>query len=116
MWELQFEIETRCSLNCVHCSSLKMRQHKNRYYTDDDLINFIKLFETSLHIYFTGGDPINYKTLPALCKEIQGISQDIGMGLYSTGNHLYNSFINENFAKELYNNGVEDFYFSIYGL
>ena len=60
MWELQFEIETKCSLNCVHCSSFEMRQHKNRYYTDDDLINFIKLFETSLHIYFTGGEPINY--------------------------------------------------------
>ena len=77
MWELQFEIETKCSLNCVHCSSFEMRQHKNRYYTDDDLINFIKLFETSLHIYFTGGEPINYKMLPVLCKEIQEISQNI---------------------------------------
>ena len=114
MWELQFEIETKCSLNCVHCSSFEMRQHKNRYYTDDDLINFIKLFETSLHIYFTGGEPINYKMLPVLCKEIQEISPNIRMGLYSTGNHLCNSFINEKFAKELHDNGVEDFYFSIY--
>lgn len=114
MWELQIEIETSCALNCVHCSSLTMRQHTERCYSDDDLLNFIKLFESSLHIYYTGGEPINYEKLPVLCKKITEISPTAKMGLYSTGNHSKYSFVNETFAKELKDNGIYEFYFSIY--
>ncbi len=114
MWELQFEIETSCSLNCIHCSSLEMRQQEMRSYTDDDLLNFVKLFESSLHIYFTGGEPINYSRLPFLCNEIQNNTYNAKIGIYSTGNHSKQLYINEDFAKELKKSGIVDCYFSIY--
>ena len=114
MWELQFEIETSCSLNCVHCSSLEMRKQEIRSYTDDDLLNFVKLFKSSLHIYFTGGEPINYSRLSILCNEIQKNAYNAKIGIYSTGNHSKQIYINEDLAKELKKSGVVDCYFSIY--
>lgn len=114
MWELQVEIEPRCALNCVHCSSLEMRQLGNRLYSDNDLVEFLKLFDSATYIYFTGGEPINYSNLPVLCSQIRNETNDMKMGLYSTGNHSEINYMDENLAKKLKDSGIDDCYFSIY--
>lgn len=114
MWELQFEIESKCSLNCVHCSSLETRASKSREYTDDELIDFLKVFHSPLNIHLTGGDPINYANLSILCNKIQSAVVDSKIGIYSTGNNSNSNPINDTYAIELKNSGVTDFYFSIY--
>ncbi len=114
MWELQFEIEPSCFLNCVHCSSLEMRQSGMRHYSDNNLVDFLKLISSPTCIYFTGGEPINYSNLPALCAKIKNEINDVKIGLYSTGNQYETNYIDENLAKILRDSGIEDCYFSIY--
>ena len=114
MWELQFEIETSCSLNCVHCSSLKMRQQGIRAYSDDNIIDFVKLFNSSLQIYLTGGEPLNYTELASLCNKIHNENNQTKIGIYSTGNFSNNSYINGKVAKKLKECSVDNIYFSIY--
>ena len=74
-YELQFEIETRCLLDCIHCSSLEMRLNGKRGYSADDLHRFISCFADNAHVYFTGGEPLLFEGLLKLCKSL---SDDYG--------------------------------------
>ena len=69
-YELQFEIENACLLDCVHCSSADMRRNGLRRYSDEDLLKFISLFMGKTHIYFTGGEPLLYENLLNLFTQI----------------------------------------------
>lgn len=44
-YEIQFEIETNCLLDCIHCSSLNSRSLDGIEYSMDDILNMMKLFD-----------------------------------------------------------------------
>lgn len=113
-FEIQIEITNECLLNCKHCSSLQIRFSNERGYTDEDLINFISLFETHIHIIFTGGDPVLYPTLFSLCEEIRRGNRKVSFGLYTTGNRENGIAIDESYAMKMRENGINECYFSIY--
>jgi len=115
-FELQFEIENRCLLDCVHCSSAEMRKSAGRKYSDDDIIAFIAEFKEPVHVYFTGGDPILYENLIPLCQGIKERKLDVEIGLYTTGNCAYSQPVSEEMALQLYEAGVRDCYLSMYSM
>lgn len=113
-YELQFELESNCLLDCIHCSSLEMRQTCTRSYSDIDILNFISLFDDPIHIYFTGGEPILYKNLIPLCRNLIDSKKEVEIGLYTTGNHTGLTPISKDYAFILKQAGITDCYFSIY--
>ncbi len=113
-WEVQCEIESSCLLNCVHCSSWDMRQESVRGYSDIDLVNLTNVLNKNAHIYFTGGEPLNFSQLPPLCAKLHGISTEVKIGLYSSGVMPGLLAINDRMAVDLKNAGVVDCFFSIY--
>lgn len=115
-FELQFEIENRCLLDCIHCSSSEMRKSVKRKYSDDDVVAFTAEFKGPVHVYFTGGDPILYDNLIPLCQSIKERKADAKIGLYTTGNCMYSQPISEETALQLYKAGVRDCYLSIYSM
>ena len=113
-YELQFEIENMCLLDCIHCSSLDMRRRGKRGYTDEDVIKFISLFPSAVHIYFTGGEPLMYENLLDLCTKIVQSKENVEIGLYTTGNCIDGGPISESIANSMYCAGIKDCFFSIY--
>lgn len=112
-YELQFEVETNCLLNCVHCSSADSRRER-RAYSDDAILDFLQFFPGHVHIYFTGGEPLLYAGLLHLCERIQATKTGTDIGIYSTGNCAGSQPISPEFAQRLKQAGVCDCYFSIY--
>lgn len=113
-YELQFEIENACLLDCIHCSSAEMRQRGVRNYSDVDLLNFLSLFQAKVHIYFTGGEPLLYENLMELCNQITAQNKRAEVGLYTTGNWVEGKPITENLSRRMMQSGIVDCYFSIY--
>ena len=113
-YELQFEIENACLLDCIHCSSAEMRRNGSRSYSDEDILRFISLFKDKVHIYFTGGEPLLYKHLLNLCTQITLSNPNVELGLYTTGNCSTKKAISEDLATSMYEAGIKDCYFSIY--
>lgn len=113
-FELQFEIEPLCLLDCLHCSSYNLKNVANRAYSDDDILNFLSYFRGPTHIYFTGGDPILYPNILNLCKQIKNHNKNISIGLYTSGNCNNMQPISISFATLLSEAGVNDCYLSIY--
>ena len=113
-YELQFEIENKCLLNCIHCSSLDTRIAGKRTYTDEDLLQFLKVFDGKAHIYFTGGEPLLYKDLLSLCNAITFANPNFSIGLYTTGNCCDNNPISSRLSRSMKQSGIVDCYFSIY--
>lgn len=114
-FEIQIEITNQCLLNCKHCSSLSMRRSNGeRGYTDEDLVTFISLFDTHVHIVFTGGDPVLYATLFSLCEAIKKKNREATFGLYTTGNRKTDNKIDAIYAQKMIKAGINECYFSIY--
>lgn len=113
-YELQFEIENACTLDCIHCSSFAMRHSGKRLYTDEKMVEFIACFQGPVHVYLTGGDPVLYPNLISLCQSISSCKEDVSVGLYTTGNYSYRQPIPQSLATHLSHSGVTDCYFSIY--
>lgn len=113
-YEIQFEIENACLLDCVHCSSLTMRESGKCLYTNEQMIEFISGFPGPVHVYLTGGEPLLKPDLISLCQSICSYKSNISIGLYTTGNYLHRQPISEEFAVALAHSGVKDCYFSIY--
>lgn len=112
-YELQFEIETSCLLDCVHCSSANSHREE-RAYSDEAILDFLQLFSGHVHIYFTGGEPLLYADLSCLCERIHAAKPDTDIGIYSTGNCSGFQPISTELAQSLKHAGVCDCYFSIY--
>ena len=113
-YELQFEIENACLLDCVHCSSADMRRNGLRRYSDEDLLKFISLFMGKTHIYFTGGEPLLYENLLNLCTQIVTKNEHAEIGLYTTGNCRGGKAISRSLSEGMARAGIVDCYFSIY--
>jgi radical SAM domain protein len=110
-YEIQFEIETNCLLDCIHCSSLNSRSLDGIEYSMDDILNMMKLFDEKSHIVFTGGEPFLNDSILQL---INKIDKQKKIGIYTTGNLNNLSPIESGLANKLKKYGVDECYFSIY--
>lgn len=113
-FELQFEIETACLLNCIHCSSANSRLLAKRQYSDEDILRILELFHGEIRVILTGGEPLLYKHIFKLCKQISLKSPLSKIGIYTTGNIENMHPINESMAHQLKTLKVDECYFSIY--
>ena len=113
-FELQFEIENECLLDCLHCSSHVMRKSGKRSYSDEAMIEFISHFKGPIRVYFTGGEPLLYPHIISLCKKIVLNQENVSIGLYTTGNCQCKQPLSIEFAFELASSGITECYFSIY--
>lgn len=115
-FELQFEIETACLLDCIHCSSANSRLLVKRQYFDEDILRMLELFHGETRVILTGGEPLLYKHFFELCKKISLISPLSKIGIYTTGNIENMCPINEPMAHQLKELQVDECYFSIYSI
>lgn len=114
LYELQFEVENACLLDCIHCSSVDMRKNRLRCYSDEDLLKFVSLFQGKVHVYFTGGEPLLYGNLLNLCSRLAVSNKCLKMGLYTTGNCIGGNPISDCLSESMSQAGIVDCYFSIY--
>lgn len=113
-FELQFEIETACLLDCIHCSSANSRLLAKRQYSDEDILRVLELFHGETRVTLTGGEPLLYKHVFDLCKQISLKSPLNKIGIYTTGNLEKMRPIDEPMAHQLKALQVDECYFSIY--
>ena len=113
-FELQFEIETACLLDCIHCSSANSRLLTKRQYSDEDILRLLELFHGKIRVILTGGEPLLYKHVFELCKQISLKSLLSKIGIYTTGNIKNMRPIDEPMAHQLKALQVDECYFSIY--
>lgn len=113
-YELQFEIENNCLLNCIHCSSAGTRKTPKRLYADEDILRILPIFKGPLHVFFTGGEPLLYDRIIPLIKRISELRPNITIGLYTTGNIRGMQPLSHGMADRLKQAGVSNCYFSIY--
>lgn len=113
-FELQFEIETACLLDCIHCSSANSRLLAKRQYSDEDILRVLELFHGETRVILTGGEPLLYKHVFELCKQISLKSPLNKIGIYTTGNLEKMRPIDEPMAHQLKALQVDECYFSIY--
>lgn len=112
IYEIQFEIETKCMLNCIHCSSLEGRELSGIKYQEDDILNMIGLFDGDTYITFTGGEPLLNNKILSLIRKLDSKR----ISIYTSGN--LNDFkpIDKILAYKLKEYGVSECYFSIYSI
>lgn len=115
-FELQFEIETACLLDCIHCSSANSRLLAKRQYSDEDILRLLDLFTGETRVILTGGEPLLYKHIFELCKQISLKSPLSKIGIYTTGNIENMRPIDESMAHQLKTLQVDECYFSIYSI
>jgi MoaA/NifB/PqqE/SkfB family radical SAM enzyme len=114
-YEIQIEIENQCYLDCQHCSSLSIRHTVANSFHEEDLVNFIQLFDGHpIHVYFSGGEPLANPNLTSLIKLVKGISSNNNVGIFTCGILKNTTSIDEVFAKKLKNSGLDDCYISLY--
>lgn len=113
-YEVQIEIENKCYLDCIHCSSLSMRNSEPIIFREEELINFFQLFDVPLHIYFTGGEPLANPNLMTLIKLVKTASPLNSVGIFTSGVLIDNTSIDRDFAHKLKMIGLEDCYISLY--
>src|SRR5665648_19472 len=113
LYEVCVEMENRCHLNCLHCSSYDMRQSKIDY-NYSDLINFFQIFDSRLHVYLTGGEPLINSNLSMLINEIKEISPQVEVGIFTCGICENLNPIDFELAKKLKISGLDDSYVSLY--
>lgn len=115
-FELQFEIETACLLDCIHCSSTNSRLLAKRQYSDEDILRLLDLYTGETRVILTGGEPLLYKHIFELCKQISLKSPLSKIGIYTTGNIENMRPIDESMAHQLKTLQVDECYFSIYSI
>lgn len=113
-YEVQIEIENKCYLDCLHCSSLSMRSSASNPFLEEELMSFFQLFNIPLHIYFTGGEPLANPNLTALIKLVKSASANTKVGIFTCGILKDTTSIDKDFAKKLKMIGLDDCYFSLY--
>ena len=115
-YEIQFEIETACLLNCVHCSSASSRLLSRRPFSNSDILKMLELFYGKTRVILTGGEPLLYNHFFELCKQISLKSPLSKIGIYTTGNIANMRPIDESMARLLKESKVDECYFSIYSI
>lgn len=115
--EIHFEIENKCMLQCIHCSSFASNNGKKMEYTAQEMIIFMKRIPEHKYVFLTGGEPLLYDGLKKLISELKTV-ENIDIGLFTTGiienpNGCYVA-ISEQQMKGLALAGLNICYFSAY--
>ncbi len=116
LFEVQLELESACFLNCIHCSSQAMRR-STRTYSDEDVLRFLCYIPLPLEVFFTGGEPLLYPGLLALCSEVHEQRPDCEMGILTSGivsEHGALSPVSSVTLESLHRVGVNIAYVSLY--
>lgn len=113
-YEIQIEIENQCYLDCLHCSSLSMRNSTINKLSNNELLQFIKLFNSPLHVYFSGGEPLASAEIKTLIRIIKNDSPKSKVGIFTCGVLQGINPIDVSYAKELKVAGLDDCYVSLY--
>ena len=113
-YEIQIEIENQCYLDCLHCSSLAMRNEPYNKIKNEELLQFLQMFNLPLHVYLSGGEPLAKVGIKALIRNIKNLSHKFRVGIFTCGVLSRNNSIDESYAKELKIAGLDDCYISLY--
>lgn len=113
-YEIQIEIENRCYLDCMHCSSFSMRNASDVDFFDDELLKFFQLFDGPLHVYFTGGEPLVNQKLLTYIDHVKTTNSQNKAGIFTCGILEGNLPIDKIYASTLRKSGLDDCYVSLY--
>lgn len=83
--EIHFEIGDRCMLKCRHCSSMASETGNIMKYSEQDMARLLKSINGPKEVFLTGGEPLLYENLKVLLKYLQEETEDIKLGLFTTG-------------------------------
>ena len=83
--EIHFEIGDRCMLKCRHCSSMASEAGDVMKYSEQDMTRLLKSINGPKEVFLTGGEPLLYENLEALLEYLQEETEDIKLGLFTTG-------------------------------
>lgn len=117
-FEIHFEIERNCELKCSHCSSHLIKKYDERGFSFGDIAQLIRqLNEYSVHVFFTGGEPLLSADLDDLIQHVSRQPAETHVGLFTTGILLHNgelAAITDAQARHMRALGLETCYMSIY--
>ena len=116
--EIHFEIGDRCMLKCRHCSSMASEAGDVMKYSEQDMTRLLKSINGPKEVFLTGGEPLLYENLEALLEYLQEETEDIKLGLFTTGiianKEKDIKSISEEYASTLAKSGLKVCYVSVY--
>lgn len=116
--EIQLEIGNKCVLNCKHCSSAATFGLHEMGYSIEDAIEFIKLFNTEVHLQLTGGEPLLSPNLIGIISSLhKDLTNNDVVEVFTSGivqNNGDFSSMSLNQVVELRNAGLQSAYVSIH--
>lgn len=113
-FEIQIEIENRCWLDCLHCSSLLMRNSSQEGFSNEEISAFLRLFDSPVHLYFSGGEPLMNPNLLSFVCLVKNININNQIGIFTCGMLEGNNPIEHDLAYNLRKSGLDDCYVSLY--
>lgn len=86
-FEIQLEIESKCLLDCKHCSatSLTSSVDKKIGYTLDNINKVLELIEAPIYLNLTGGEPLISDNYLQTIREFKATKKEISLGIFSCG-------------------------------
>lgn len=112
--EVHIEIEDKCPLDCLHCSSAILRSVGGISFKTPEIIALLKNLNTELHVYLTGGEPFLHYNLAALIKTITCQINNVSVGIFTSGVGKGKKPISLSDAQSLKYSGLSDCYVSLY--
>ena len=115
--ELHFELENKCLLKCLHCSSYASSDGRACGYSIENVVDFVSSADDDNVIFLTGGEPLLNEFLDRLMESIVNIGKQSSIGLFTSGvigrsGNLRP--VSDAHAKKLVRHGLKVCYFSIY--
>ena len=114
LYEVQFEIENKCALNCLHCSSILLRKSERQCVDFKEFICFLERLNSKIFLCVTGGEPLIHENICEkfyLCrKQLDGIS----LGMFTSGITQGLKPISLSFANRLKASGLDECYVSLF--
>ncbi|TGE38703.1 radical SAM protein [Desulfosporosinus fructosivorans] len=116
-FEVHFEMENKCLLDCKHCSSYDLRMNQQLNYSLEEAKELISILDASTHVYITGGEPLINKNLHEIISSFKKADASMGIGLFTCGVITSNNSLSAISFKEanmLKQTGLNDVYISVY--
>lgn len=116
-FEVHFEIEKNCLLNCKHCSSIEIKKINDIGYGVSDINNLLEILNKDTYIYLTGGEPLLNKEILEIINEIKLKNINTKIGIFTCGIIKSDIGFREVSIEEslkLKEKGLENTYISIY--
>ena len=107
-WFIDFDITTRCNLNCSFCY-FKNSMNKSRDLTTDEVVNFLNTLKKGTFLVLSGGEPFIRKDIFQIIRRAK--ENKLKVGLFTNG-----LLLNSGKCEEIVNSGLDQILFSIHGL